>query len=82
MVTRRQLLATGLSAATISTTGLPAIAAGDGVMIQRIGLAPERRVFFVDVGRMSPEATKRALDEVKAMVANRSLQDFFETKIA
>lgn len=38
----------------------------DAIVIYRIQRAPERRVFYIDVGKMPPQRTKQYLEQVKS----------------
>lgn len=45
----------------------------DSVVIYRIVRAPERRVFYIDVGKMPPQRTKQYLEQVKNEIRQKKI---------
>ena len=45
----------------------------DAVLIYRISRAPERRVFYIDVGKMPPQRTKQYLEQIKNEIKQKKI---------
>jgi len=45
----------------------------DAVVIYRISRAPERRVFYIDVGKMPPHRTKKYLEQIKNEIKQKRI---------
>jgi hypothetical protein len=48
----------------------------DSVVIYRIQRAPERRVFYIDVGKMPPQRTKQYLEQIKNEIKQKKVPTF------
>lgn len=48
----------------------------DAVIIYRIQRAPERRVFYIDVGKMPPQRTKSFLEQVKNEIRQKKIPTY------
>lgn len=48
----------------------------DAIIIYRIQRAPERRVFYIDVGKMPPQRSKQYLDQVKNEIRQKKIPSF------
>lgn len=48
----------------------------DAIIIYRIQRAPERRVFYIDVGKMSPHRTKGYLEQIKNEIRQRKIPSY------
>lgn len=45
----------------------------DAILIYRISRAPERRVFYIDVGKMPPQRTKQYLEQIKNEIKQKKI---------
>lgn len=48
----------------------------DAIIIYRIQRAPERRVFYIDVGKMPPQRVKAHLEQIKNEIRQRKIPTF------
>lgn len=48
----------------------------DSIIIYRIQRAPERRVFYIDVGKMPPQRVKAYLEQIKNEIRQRRIPSF------
>lgn len=48
----------------------------DAIIIYRIQRAPERRVFYIDVGKMPPQRVKAYLEQIKNEIRQRRIPSF------